>query len=141
MALRFSTPARRNPEFSEQVHFYLVHNSLVLRALGDNPSTVPKILSAAARIIGNRIRDARLGQGISMEDLSALSGMSVTSVGKIERGVQSPTAETLVRLAAALEIDAGKLLDGLGPADFGEREHRYTAKDFLKERHERGKRA
>lgn len=113
----------------------------MLRVRGDNPGYVSKILSNAARIIGNRIRDARLAQGISMEDLSALSGMSVTSVGKIERGAQSPTAETLVRLAAALEIDAGKLLNGLKPADFGEREHRYTAKDFLKERHDRTKRA
>lgn len=93
--------------------------------------------SSAARAIGERVRAARQATGISMEDLSALAGLSTTSVGKIERGAQSPTAETLVRLAAALEVDPGSFISGLQPDDFGERQHPYTARDFLRERRHR----
>lgn len=72
-----------------------------------------------------------------MDDLSELSEVSVTSVSKIERGVQSPSAVTLVRIATALNIDAGSLISGISPHDFGERTHGYTARDFLRERHKR----
>lgn len=76
-----------------------------------------------------------------MDDLSELAEVSSTSVGKIERGAQSPTAETLVRIAAALEIDAGSLISGLQPKDYGERTHGYSVRDFLRERRERGESA
>lgn len=98
------------------------------------------IHSSAARMIGERIRNARRALGISMDDLSELAEVSLTTIGKIERGAQSPTAETLVRISSALEIDAGSLISGLRAEDFGEREHTYTVKDFLKARRERGRR-
>ncbi len=91
-------------------------------------------------MIGERIRNARRALGISMDDLSELAEVSLTTIGKIERGAQSPTAETLVRISSALEIDAGSLISGLRAEDFGEREHTYTVKDFLKARRERGRR-
>ena len=98
---------------------------------------MPTIHSAAARIIGERVRDARLALGISMDDLSELAEVSLTSVGKIERGVQCPTAETLVRLASALEIDPGTLISSLHADHFGQRTHQLTAKDLIRERRER----
>lgn len=102
---------------------------------------VPKIHSSAALAIGNRIRDARLALGLTMDDLSELSDVSLTSIGKIERGVQSPSAVTLVRIATALNIDAGSLISGISPQDFGERSHGYTARDFLRERQGRERQA
>lgn len=82
-------------------------------------------------MIGARIRDSRRAQGITMEDLSELAEVSHATVGKIERGVQSPNVETLIRLAAALEIDAAEVLRGISVDDFGEsREHRFTVRDF-----------
>lgn len=68
-----------------------------------------------------------------MDDLSELAEVSLTSVGKIERGAQSPSAETLVRLATALEIDAGSLISGLAAEDFGKSSRHYTARDFIRE--------
>lgn len=109
----------------------------MIDARGGNASTVPSIHSEAARVIGERIRDARSALGISMEDLSVLSEMSVTSVGKIERGVQSPTAETLVRIATALEIDPGRLISGLTSSDYGQRSHQLTARELIRERRAR----
>lgn len=100
---------------------------------------MPSFHSPAAQIIGERIRDARLALGISMEDLSELAEVSLTSVGKIERGVQSPTAETLTRLATALEIDPGSVLSGLAADDFGPRSHQLTARELIRERQARNK--
>lgn len=92
---------------------------------------MPTLHSPAAQVIGSRIRDARRAQGITMEDLSELAEVSHATVGKIERGVQSPSVETLIRLAAALEIEAGEVLRGVTVEDYGaSREHRYTVRDF-----------
>ncbi|GAA1314739.1 hypothetical protein GCM10020360_19530 [Nonlabens tegetincola] len=68
-----------------------------------------------------------------MDDLSHLSELSQTSIGKIERGAQSPSAETLVRIATVLDVDAGSLISGLSSADYGQRSRQYTARDFLRE--------
>lgn len=72
-----------------------------------------------------------------MDDLSHLAELSLTSVGKIERGAQSPSAETLVRLATVLEVDAGSLISGLSSQDFGQRTRLYTARDFIREQRAR----
>ncbi|MFF8818864.1 MULTISPECIES: helix-turn-helix domain-containing protein [Leucobacter] len=98
---------------------------------------MPRFHSPAAQVIGARIRDARLALGISMDDLSHLAELSLTSVGKIERGAQSPSAETLVRLATVLEVDAGSLISGLSSQDFGQRTRLYTARDFIREQRAR----
>ncbi|MBL5973681.1 MAG: XRE family transcriptional regulator [Candidatus Leucobacter sulfamidivorax] len=99
---------------------------------------MPKIHSAAAAEIGRRIRDARQELGISMEDLGELSEINWTTIGKIERGASSPTVESLVRIATALEIDAGAFLSGITSDDYGRRSHRLTARDFIRARGELG---
>lgn len=95
---------------------------------------MPKIHSAAAAEIGRRVRAARQELGVSLEDLGELSEINWTTIGKIERGVSSPTAESLVRIATALEIDAGALLSGITADDYGRRLHQLTARDFIKAR-------
>ena len=103
---------------------------------------MPKIHSAAASEIGRRVRAVRRELGISLEDLGELAEISWTSIGKIERGVSSPTAETLVRLATALEVDPGEFLSGLSADDYGIRAHRVTARDLINARaEERARRA
>lgn len=94
--------------------------------------------SAAATEIGRRIRAARQQRGLSLEDLGALADVAWTNVGKIERGVVSPTVETVVRLASAIELDPGELVTGITADMYGARSHRYTARDFLAERDRRG---
>lgn len=106
-----------------------------VRAL--HAGSVPKIHSAAAQEIGRRIRVARQELGISLEDLGELSEINWTSVGKIERGVSSPTVETLVRLASALEMDPGVFVSGVRADDYGDRNHQLTARELIKERSKR----
>ncbi|QZY50689.1 helix-turn-helix domain-containing protein [Leucobacter tenebrionis] len=101
---------------------------------------MPTIHSEAALKIGRRIREIRQRLGISLEDLGELSEISWTSIGKIERGVSSPTAETLVRLATALEVDPGTFLSGITADDYGRRSHQLSARDLIRARTEQGAR-
>lgn len=95
---------------------------------------MPKIHSAAAAAIGRRIRAARQELGVSLEDLGELSEVNWTTIGKIERGASSPTVESLIRIATALEIDPGILLSGLTSDDYGRRTHQLTARDLIRAR-------
>ncbi|RGE19157.1 helix-turn-helix domain-containing protein [Leucobacter sp. wl10] len=99
---------------------------------------MPKIHSAAALKIGQRVRAVRQRLGISLEDLGELSEISWTSIGKIERGASSPTAETLIRLATALEVDPGSFISGLTSDDYGRRLHQLSARDLIRARAEQG---
>src|SRR5438045_3659297 len=56
-------------------------------------------------------REARLRSGLSMRGLARRSGLSAAQVSRIEAGeVERPVAETLVKLAKALDRDAQLLL-------------------------------
>jgi len=98
---------------------------------------MPQVHSAAAAEVGRRIRAARQELGISLEDLGALSEINWTTIGKVERGASSPTVETLVRIATALEVDPGSLLSGLRADDYGARSHQLTAWDLINARRSR----
>lgn len=75
---------------------------------------------------------------MSLEDLGELSEINWTTIGKIERGVSSPTVESLIRIATALEIDPGVFLSGITADDYGKRSHRLSARDFIRARQQGG---
>lgn len=112
---------------------------LVQHAPCRHASRVATIHSVAAVKIGQRIREARHRLNISLEDLGALSEISWTTIGKIERGASSPTAETLVRLATALEVDPGDFLTAVTSDDYGRRVHQLTARDLIAARADGGR--
>lgn len=92
---------------------------------------MPKFHSPAAEEIGRRVRAARNQRKISLEDLGHLSDVNGTTIGKIERGVSSPSVESVVRIAAALEIDPGMLISGITATDYGDSQHQLTARDLI----------
>ncbi|WP_425044354.1 helix-turn-helix domain-containing protein [Primorskyibacter sp. S87] len=62
-----------------------------------------------------RLKEARRAQGLSLEAVANLSGVSRSMVSQIERGESSPTIATLWNLTRALQVDfAGLLDDGKG---------------------------
>lgn len=63
--------------------------------------------------LGNRIRERRLAIEMSQEDLGEASGLHRTYIGHIERGEVNPSLLNLLKLAAALDVDAGDLVEGL----------------------------
>lgn len=62
--------------------------------------------------IGNKIKLLRLSRGISLNDLSRLSGVSKAALSKLESGSSNPRIDTLDAIAVALRVPLGDLLGG-----------------------------
>lgn len=58
----------------------------------------------SAALVGQVIQSYRLRKGMSQEVLSGLAGLDRTHYSKIERGLRSPTLDTLFKIAQALDI-------------------------------------
>jgi transcriptional regulator with XRE-family HTH domain len=60
--------------------------------------------------VAQSLRDERIRQRVSMDQLAAKSGLSQPMISYVERGLRNPTLDTLLRIAAALDVDLSKLL-------------------------------
>ena len=61
--------------------------------------------------LGDRVKKLRAAKGISQEGLASLSGLTVSSVAKVEQGkMKNPRLDTLEKLAKALGVKIGTLL-------------------------------
>jgi transcriptional regulator with XRE-family HTH domain len=58
-----------------------------------------------------RLREVRRSQGLSLDAVAKMSGVSRSMVSQIERGESSPTIATLWNLTRALQVDFAGLLD------------------------------
>jgi transcriptional regulator with XRE-family HTH domain len=65
-------------------------------------TTVPREADDSA--LGARIRELRQRRGVSVGDIASLAGVSKSLVSQIERGVASPSIETVRKIASALEV-------------------------------------
>jgi len=82
----------------------------------------PDALSLA---FGDRLHRLRGERGWSRDRLAAVSGVSHRTIDYLEHGRRSPSLRVVVLLAAAFEVPAGSLVDGLtaGEAAAGPGEH------------------
>ena len=69
----------------------------------------PKETLVWAEKIGGRLRERRTNLGLSLGDLSRLSGSTVPTLSNIERGTRDVKLSTLVSLASALRLDLPSL--------------------------------
>jgi transcriptional regulator with XRE-family HTH domain len=60
---------------------------------------------------GNAVRERRLLVGVSQEELSSLAQVERSHMGKIERGEHMPNFVLILKLANALEVTPGQLVD------------------------------
>ncbi len=77
-------------------------------------------MSSDSHILGllpSRLKEARRQQGLSLDAVAKLSGVSRSMVSQIERGESSPTIATLWNLTRALQVDFAGLLDDSNTAD------------------------
>lgn len=63
------------------------------------------------KLIGLQIRNFREAKKISQEQLAYQAGLATGTIGKIERGLNNPKAETLLRIAKELEIPCQLLFE------------------------------
>jgi transcriptional regulator with XRE-family HTH domain len=64
--------------------------------------------------VGSRIRALRQEKGVSLEDVSRLTGFEVTFLADVEAGRSQPQLGTLIRLSKALDGAFGRLVSGTG---------------------------
>jgi transcriptional regulator with XRE-family HTH domain len=89
--------------------------------------------SEASWILGLRLRERRRELAFNQEKVAHLAGLNVSNYARVERGHGNPTFSTLVRLAAALEMEPGLLLAGLNAEQLPPTRDTNTALDFRRE--------
>jgi transcriptional regulator with XRE-family HTH domain len=62
---------------------------------------------------GKQLRQIRLAQGLSQDQLAERTGLHATAIGRLERGAREPRVTTVMRLAQGLGVPAGTLIDPL----------------------------
>lgn len=68
-------------------------------------------------LLPTRLKEARRAQGLSLDAVAKLSGVSRSMVSQIERGESSPTIATLWNLTRALQVDFAGLLEEANTED------------------------
>ena len=71
-------------------------------------SAIPK----HRRLLGEAVRSRRKEAGLSQEKLAEKADLSTVFISRIERGVESPTVDNLVKIAKALGVRVQDLVGG-----------------------------
>lgn len=79
--------------------------------MSDRPSPI----SPAAAEFGARVRKRRQELHKTLEQLAADSDVHWSFLGQVERGRRNLTLHNILKVAAALNIDPGVLVEGLKP--------------------------
>jgi transcriptional regulator with XRE-family HTH domain len=62
-----------------------------------------------------KLKTLRLGNGLTLEELAEMSGVSISTISKIENRQQKPSFETVLRVARALHINFVQMLEPASP--------------------------
>lgn len=76
--------------------------------------------TAAAAHIGARINTARTARSMTADELAVASRIDSSNIRAYEAGRSLMNVHSLVRIAEALEVDAGSLLEGVTGEMFGQ---------------------
>ncbi len=66
---------------------------------------------ASLSVLGRRVRDERIGRGLSLQQLSQRSRVSRSMISAIERGAKAATVIVLDRIATGLSTSLSRLLE------------------------------
>jgi DNA-binding XRE family transcriptional regulator len=69
------------------------------------------------RLIGQRVREARLRAGMTQECLAELVGVHWKTISNVERGHYPIALTIFIRLFQFLEVGSNELLGGIEPPD------------------------
>ncbi|HET7685572.1 MAG TPA: XRE family transcriptional regulator [Candidatus Limnocylindria bacterium] len=65
--------------------------------------------------IGSSLRRARRGRGLTLRQVAESAGVTESFLSQVERDIASPSIATLRRIAVALGMSIGQVLDEAGP--------------------------
>jgi transcriptional regulator with XRE-family HTH domain len=69
-------------------------------------------MDIAAQFGDNLVR-ARRSADMSQDELSVRASVHRTEISQLERGLRIPRIDTLAKLCACLEVEAGELMEGI----------------------------
>jgi DNA-binding XRE family transcriptional regulator len=69
-------------------------------------SAIRQVCASVAAIL----KAERLRQGLSLTRVSEQAGLSRQMIGYVEKGMRTPTVDTLLRIAGVLDLDAADIL-------------------------------
>lgn len=61
--------------------------------------------------LGLHIRSLRVKKGLTQESFADLAELSITQIGRIERGILNPTFVSLLRIASALKVPLSSVVN------------------------------
>jgi transcriptional regulator with XRE-family HTH domain len=67
--------------------------------------------SRPARLVGGRLREARQGRGLTLDDVARQAGLTKSFVSAVERGETSPSIGSLYRLCEVLGVAVAALFE------------------------------
>ena len=85
--------------------------SLIVGGLIADIDGLPYRMDDVKKRLGRNVARLRHQRGLSQEAFADLADLHRTYISDIERGVRNPTATVIVKLAKALGVGAGELLD------------------------------
>lgn len=62
-------------------------------------------------LVGNRIRELRKKRRLSQEELADMAKIHTAHLGRIERGEENPTLETVEKIINALDVSVGEFFN------------------------------
>ena len=71
-----------------------------------------RVSGDALEVFAQNLRSARKAAGITQEQLALSAGLDMSNVSRYEAGAREPGVRVIFRLAAALDVPPGRLLDG-----------------------------
>lgn len=101
-----STPPaarKRKPQVARVEHDDFITGSIAPAGIGGEPAGAP----SEKRSLGKRIHEAREMRGLTLEDLSSRTGISVDRLERVESNRTTPPLGELIRLGKALEMKMG----------------------------------
>lgn len=75
-----------------------------------SPVSSDKSQQAICSRVARLLRQEREKRGLSMNMVAERAGLSQQMVSYVEREMRNPTLETLLRIAAALEVDLAEVI-------------------------------
>jgi transcriptional regulator with XRE-family HTH domain len=82
---------------------------------------VPETTRSAFVVVGERIRVLRVDRNLTQEDVAHAAGMNLSYYGKLERGQNNPTLDTLIRVCDAIGASLSDIVAGLSSDQLPER--------------------
>jgi len=68
---------------------------------------------SVAQCFGLNLTRARKAAGLTQQETSYRASIHRTEISQLERGLRIPRIDTVAKLAGALEIEPGKLFEGI----------------------------